>query len=953
MRRFASVFLPKRDKNESKKSVAAARKAEEAASLAIHTAVSPAHPVPPPLNLTSHSSDRAQSSSSSTASASIQTPDDESPLSRSLTKKSWKSWLGTVKSGTLKRGHLNHSRTSLHAVEPKYDTDLPPLPNLHIPFQGNRRLIDSSTFQLEMNAPPSTDGSDDANMLLLNDAGSNHPDPLIARANVKRLTQRRLQDATCLPPFANVTGSPLFPRSCNAPGLPKQHALLATMFRQRLLRRLDGDGIPMDDPDIMHFASLDFGQYVPPRSSLMSSSIDIPSVPAHFHVSGSSTGVRRWISRPCFEERYLVWLSEDGVIVRKGVSGTSFAVLDLEFSEAMEAMAGFDVGSPSPLGPAPTYDDIAERVPTIPVFESPAPPSLSHDPGASSDAPIGVPIAQDGTSAVINDATSSPPSSQSEGEGEEVTVSHSPLLSIPAPTVKRGVRFADDVSDRLPVGYAQGMKKRREEKAKFLREEQAQRALVMERRKIEEQRRLLEYEKRQREKDRLDFEREKQAFEREKREKENADREKQERRERALKEEVTAARLRREAQRAGNVPSGLRESTYAGLDDGPGRSKLHPSFSSSMSLRQDSRERNTAAGEAHDPISRARPPSISASIRPPTTNINSALSPATAYGPSHTRSSPSTSGSSPGSSRPPSLSGGASYSSHAPEDAGSKMKRHSVASTSSRPFVDRSSTMPSYPTFHGGPLPTMWNGSQQSLNGMVMMAPVNPMMPVQMNTMMFPGVGLVPSMMDMPLLPPTPPFMMQQYRRTSNSSSSSRDHSLDRQSSRQRESSQGSGRSSGSERMHQRPASSTPSSPYHGPSHSRRGSADMSPSAFPASKRSSSGISLNHSSYRPGPSSSSSSLAQGSTTNGHRYSQTPPSNYERPYSERGRSLHPGQSTRPNNTPQQMPSPWTALPTRHGGLPSQMPPNSGQRQPDSPQERPATKPSASRRQTFHT
>lgn len=358
MRRFASVFLPKRDKNELKKPAVAARKAEEAASLAIHTAVSPTHSLPPPLNLTSHSSDHAQSSASSTASASIQTPDDESPLSRSLTKKSWKSWL---KSGTLKRGHPNHSRTSLHAGEPKYDPDPHPLP-LHLPIQGNRRLIDSSTFRLETTAPPSTDGSDDANLPLANDADQNHLDPLVARANVKKLTQRRLQDATCLPPFANVTGSPLFPRSCNAPGLPRQHALLATMFRQRLLRRLDGDGIPMDDPDIMHFASRDFGQYVPPRSSLVSSSIDISSVPTDFHVSGFSTGVRRWISRPCFEERYLVWLLDDGAIVRKGVSGTSFAVLDLEFSEAMEAMAGFDVGSPpTPVDAAPTYDTTAER----------------------------------------------------------------------------------------------------------------------------------------------------------------------------------------------------------------------------------------------------------------------------------------------------------------------------------------------------------------------------------------------------------------------------------------------------------------------------------------------------------------------------------------------------------------------------------------------------------------
>ena len=100
------------------------------------------------------------------------------------------------------------------------------------------------------------------------------------------------------------------------------------------------------------------------------------------------------------------------------------------------------------------------------------------------------------------------------------------------PVVKRGVRFAeDDKDDQIPLGYVLRIKKRKEERAKFLQEER--------------ERRVYEEDRAQQEAERQEWEREKRAWEKEKRAMED------ERRRKQYAEEVAAARLRRDAARSG------------------------------------------------------------------------------------------------------------------------------------------------------------------------------------------------------------------------------------------------------------------------------------------------------------------------------------------------------------------------------------------------------------------
>src|SRR6202022_3150997 len=62
--------------------------------------------------------------------------------------------------------------------------------------------------------------------------------------------------------------------------------------------------------------------------------------------------------------------------------------------------------------------------------------------------------------------------------------------SMPAiANAKRGVRFAeDDKEDQIPLGYVLRIRKRREEKAKFLQEEKERRAFEQERARQDEER---------------------------------------------------------------------------------------------------------------------------------------------------------------------------------------------------------------------------------------------------------------------------------------------------------------------------------------------------------------------------------------------------------------------------------------------------------------------------------
>ena len=137
------------------------------------------------------------------------------------------------------------------------------------------------------------------------------------------LSKNALVPALAIPPFVVQHDlGPLFPRSVNPPALlPPPSNIRVTLLRTRLVAQLDNSFVYHPRfpsfPDVSH-----------------------PTNPSK--IFPASPGVRRWIARPCFEDRYVVYLpSPSGVDIRP-VSAAALAVAALEFSEHLDAMADPD-----------------------------------------------------------------------------------------------------------------------------------------------------------------------------------------------------------------------------------------------------------------------------------------------------------------------------------------------------------------------------------------------------------------------------------------------------------------------------------------------------------------------------------------------------------------------------------------------------------------------------------
>jgi hypothetical protein len=412
----------------------------------------------------------------------------------------------------------------------------------------------------------------------------------------------------------------------------------------------------------------------------------------------------------------------------------------------------------------------------------------------------------------------------------------SPALSTAAPnssqpvvsSSKRGVRFVeDDKEDQIPLGYVLRIKKKREEKARFLRDQQERRAFEVEKARMEQERLKRDQERAEWDKEKKAWEREKRAIEEEKKAKLYAD-------------EVAAARLRRESQRIGMGKT----STSAP----PSMREIESSF------KPDSRRYTRPLYDSQQPRRLASEPNVQTSTKNPSPHSGSTSS---SRPPSITGHSP-TSGSQSSSiahSRPPST-----YSAHTSsmEDvrgagASKKGRRPSMASISSwRPSgTDRVSSygfIPSVP-----PVPVF--------------------------------------AMDMPLLPPTPPFMMHQYPR-------------------QRSHHTGSAESSASSLPQRAPGNH---SLEHVLSHS-----SPSSSRKPVHHR--------HSSGDTRPSGTWSASGKDSHDFKHQQPQMPHSHSQPSSYSRGRQAQPL-----HTAPLQDPSPWTALPTT-SQLRDRAPTNSSRRGP---------------------
>lgn len=393
----------------------------------------------------------------------------------------------------------------------------------------------------------------------------------------------------------------------------------------------------------------------------------------------------------------------------------------------------------------------------------------------------------------------SPSASSPARQFSESTTSGSTTINDLTP--KRGVRFADDdgKDDQIPLGYVLRIRKNKEQKARFLREERerreraaqlsmenhratappqengAPRVVVAPRRppprplialnEPSKPSQQLSISHIAREEDRLRREVEKIEMEKLRRSRDLA-RKQAEERERTFAEELQATRARREASRAGRP-----------LDSAP----------------LSSRDRSMSRDSMHASLRRS-------SFNKYTPDL--VFTPVSPYEGSPSSSVPATPGSQYSLSRPPSI-----YSSHtaSSEDVRVRDSRHasrriSVVSDSAKgvslhpPYDPRASFNP-----------YAWN-----------VPPVLPIPPV-------PPIPAIPTVngmpfygMEMPLLPPTPPFMMNQFGPRSRSYTGMPGHQSPLQSSTSLP------RNNSSEGVN----SSRNSSPHSSGSHQRRSSDD-------------------------------------------------------------------------------------------------------------------------------
>ncbi|KAF7977444.1 hypothetical protein HWV62_3611 [Athelia sp. TMB] len=476
---------------------------------------------PPPRNLPALSS----SSETSSGSQSLRTPGDDDGLRRSSSKASWTSWLTPKKVAAAAKtdGRDGEWDTPRQAWKSR------PPPVL-IPPPLRSQTID------ETDDDSSSSDDDDSEIVsiaspLATTFSSQSPLLSNSNSNVRARLESGIHSTFSPPPLLHLPGQAIFPRSINKhSSLLLQDSLESRMHKTRLLRR--AQGLQLARSEELELLPFHTARLTSPQPSCQ---LDDQAPWSMFQVRTYSRGLQQWALRPCFEDRLDVWTSDSGtgVVSRGLVSGTALGVAALEISEALDALAGAIV-------------DEADLDCTDPDSRNAL--SLPH---AQNSPPLPSPLR------IENNPPAKPSAIRSPVITTEAGMSSGPV-------VRRGVRFAeDDKDDQVPLGYILRIKKKRAEKAQFLKEERARQAIIEMERAAE--RRLHDAERMEWEREKKQWEAEKKAMEEEKRKQQYA-------------EEVLLARQRREAARSGfYVPTPVRDTARPQLRE----SKSNPDRNSS------------------------------------------------------------------------------------------------------------------------------------------------------------------------------------------------------------------------------------------------------------------------------------------------------------------------------------------------------------------------------------
>lgn len=276
------------------------------------------------------------SSSSSDGSTSLQTPEDEPMMvfPKPDMKKRWSNWLIWPKSPQRLTSEVAEDR----ADRPGKDIGR----TLRQTPRGARDLVSDTDDDED-------DGASDSSESAEGNATS-YQRPLImtttasalAQSNLKARIRNSLLTPLSPPPLVDIPSAHHFPRSSNiSRRLPFVHTMQSQMQIRRLLRRLErGNLSRIEVASISPFSARE--KPSGPLRPVKKSDEDLMSY-SSLRVGPLSRGLRRWVRRPCFEERILVWVADEmgNVSCSKVFSvGRGLAVAELEFSERLDAMGG-------------------------------------------------------------------------------------------------------------------------------------------------------------------------------------------------------------------------------------------------------------------------------------------------------------------------------------------------------------------------------------------------------------------------------------------------------------------------------------------------------------------------------------------------------------------------------------------------------------------------------------
>ena len=268
---------------------------------------------------------------------------------------------------------------------------------------------------------------------------------LRAQMNLRAITLAALIPPISPPPLLHLPSAPLFPRSTNPTrSLKPLQSTRTSMLRSTLLRRLEAHTLSHHELDSIAPLGHRPKHQVPTSRRR---TIDDEALSDVKKVSLFSRGAQQWIHRPCFEERCLLWSwdSSRQVLVSRSIPGSHRAVASLEFSEHMEALAGY------PVEPTLTGDS----APTVPA-PLVIPPLDARAPSSTTTSPAGPP-----------------------------TPVTAPILAVPRkPKVLRFLPDPDDPEDTVPLGVQVLTKRERErvaeERVRLAREEAQKRRIQAE-----------------------------------------------------------------------------------------------------------------------------------------------------------------------------------------------------------------------------------------------------------------------------------------------------------------------------------------------------------------------------------------------------------------------------------------------------------------------------------------